>query len=92
MNRNQQLKAKRGAMPTCKRVSRGGNRIMNAKEQVIQMQPDAKAAIWKNKYRIVRDRLPNESVIFMAVPITGLYGTEDEAWRAAALKLTASNG
>ncbi len=48
--------------------------------------------IWKNKYRIVRDRLPNESVIFMAVPITGLYGTEDEAWRAAALKLTASNG
>jgi len=56
------------------------------------MQPDAKAAIWKNKYRIVRDRLPNESVIFMAVPITGLYGTEDEAWRAAALKLTASKG
>ncbi len=62
---------------------------MNAKEQVIQMQPDAKVGIWKNKYRIVRDRLPNESVIFMAVPITGLYGTEDEAWRAAALKLTA---
>ena len=26
---------------------------MNAKEQVIQMQPDAKVAIWKNKYRIV---------------------------------------
>jgi len=63
-----------------------------AKEQVIQMQPDAKVGIWKNKYRIVRDRLPNESVIFMAVPITGLYGTEDEAWRAAALKLTARNG
>ncbi len=62
---------------------------MNAKEQVIQMQPDAKVAIWKTKYRIVRDRLPNESVIFMAVPITGLYGT-GERQNAPCLELIAS--
>src|SRR5260221_14491814 len=47
--------------------------------QVIQVQPDAKAAIGKNKYRIVRDRLPNESVIFMPCPLPGGYGAAREA-------------
>src|SRR5258708_30639661 len=57
--------------------------------QVIQMQPDAKAAIWKNKYRIVRDRLPNESVIFMAGPPPRIFPNLGEPSWATALLLTA---